>query len=313
MQLRASVKSMRIPRIGRGQPMIAVREAGRELAGRLGVEIIGDEGHDLKCACVACPSSDAFRIHRETGLAHCYSCHVGLSRLQLAELVLGDRRAAWDLLVELGLEEPRHNPSATYRHNRAIASTGNGGAAIPIKMVAAKKGISAESLIAYGAVAKRGAVAVPMHGPDGEQCSLFRMPITGGKGKNQPGKPAGVFLPVSNGAVHRPKDGEAWCLVEGVKDAAALRDLGFLAAGLPGCRMSPRFARLFNGVNVTIIPDRDKAGEDGAHHTASALHGFAASIKIATLPAECDRRKDDDPLPSSREGYAHADQSHAGC
>ena len=50
--------------------------------------------------------------------------------------------------------------------------------------------------------------------------------------------------------------------------------------------MNKKFARLFKGVVVVVIPDLDAAGQKGANQTASRLKGVAASVKIARLPGE---------------------------
>ena len=75
-------------------------------------------------------------------------------------------------------------------------------------------------------------------------------------------------------------------MTDGVKDAAALVGLGFLAAGLPGKELPAKFARLFRGADVTLVANRDVSGEDGAQKSAAQLHGVAASVRIATLPGE---------------------------
>ena len=41
---------------------------------------------------------------------------------------------------------------------------------------------------------------------------------------------------------------------------------------------------MFRGADVTIVPDLDDAGRDGAKDTASAFDGIAASVRIARLP-----------------------------
>ncbi|MFO0905681.1 MAG: AAA family ATPase [Pirellulales bacterium] len=131
-------------------------------------------------------------------------------------------------------------------------------------------------------------IRFPFYGPDGKKCSHFDI---GGpdcadeklrKGTNATGKPAGIFLPDSR----RPQPGETWHVVEGVKDAAALLGLGYLAAGLPTSSMNKKFASLFRDVHVVILPDNDDAGQKGAKKTAKALAGIAASVKIARLPGE---------------------------
>src|SRR6266851_5678129 len=52
------------------------------------------------------------------------------------------------------------------------------------------------------------------------------------------------------------------------------------------CRLAARFARLFQGVEIILIPDRDRAGEDGRQFSARVLRGVAKSVRIAVLPAE---------------------------
>jgi hypothetical protein len=42
----------------------------------------------------------------------------------------------------------------------------------------------------------------------------------------------------------------------------------------------------YTSVNLIVIPDRDEDGEMGAQKTASRLRGGAASVRVATLPAE---------------------------
>ncbi|HEV3005316.1 MAG TPA: hypothetical protein VGX78_12695 [Pirellulales bacterium] len=43
------------------------RGLGAQLADRLGINILGREGHDLKAPCPACRSTDGFRVHQDTG------------------------------------------------------------------------------------------------------------------------------------------------------------------------------------------------------------------------------------------------------
>jgi hypothetical protein len=270
--------------------------AGRQLAERLGLTIKGTEGHDLECACVSCDSSDAFRVHQDHGIGQCYSCGAKFSHFQLAKLILGDEQSAWRLLEELGLEEPRLTSSKNGHKNNGDANTASTEDLVLgiVHRIAKMKGVRAEDFEAYGARSKGGAAVFPMFGPDGKPCSEFAISTKGGKGCNARGKPSGVFLPHENGSPRLPKEGEEWCLVEGVKDAAALRSLDKLAAGLPTNRLSAKFATLFNGVAITIVPDRDKAGEEGAKRTARVLHGFAEPIRIALLPGELQEKGGDD-------------------
>jgi len=248
---------------------------GIQLAERLGLTITKREGHDLAGPCVACKSSDAFRLHQQAGVAQCYSCGAKWSPFSLAEHVLGDRDQAKRILVEAGI----------FKDDNPVAS--NGQALDPIGDIARQKSISKESLAAFGARAtgtKR--ISLPCYGPDGRHCTWFNMSTSGGKGLFDKGKPAGLFFPHQGEAVRLPEAGEMWHLVEGVKDAAALHGLGYNACGLNTCRLAAKFARLFADVEVVLVPDRDAAGEEGAQHSARVLRGVAASIQIAALPAE---------------------------
>jgi hypothetical protein len=50
--------------------------------------------------------------------------------------------------------------------------------------------------------------------------------------------------------------------------------------------LAAKFTRLFPGVNIILVPDRDRAGEDGGKFSAGVLRGVAKSVRIAVLPAE---------------------------
>jgi hypothetical protein len=250
------------------------------LVDRLGLSANKREGHDLAGPCIACQSSDAFRLHIDTGVAHCFSCNGKWSPFQVAETVLGNRELAKSLLVELGVFQS--------------PAKGNGQTATPpsppqdpIQVIARQKGISPESLQAFGAKALTpNTVRLPAFGPDGKQCTHFDLSVRGGKGKFASGKAAGLFFPHEAGTVRLPQTGETWHLVEGPKDAAALQGLGLLACGLNTCRLAAKFTRLFKGMDVILIPDRDAAGEEGAQHSAKVLRGMAQSTCVAVLPAE---------------------------
>ncbi len=256
------------------------RGLGATLAARLGITIIKREGHDLAGACVACQSSDAFRLHQDEGVAQCYSCGGKWSPFQLAEKVLGNREQAKSLLVELGIFQPPVNGNGQ-------TATAPSPPQDPIQVIARQKGVSPESLQVFGAKAITPfTVRLPAYGPDGKQCTHFDLSVRGGKGKFASGKPAGLFFPHEAANVRLPQAGETWHLVEGPKDAAALHGLGLLACGLNTCRLAAKFARLFKGVDVILIPDRDSAGEEGAQHSARVLRGVAQSTCTAALPAE---------------------------
>jgi hypothetical protein len=163
-----------------------------------------------------------------------------------------------------------------------------------IDVVAKLKKVRADALKAYGATVKSNKVAIPAYGPDGTECSTFSIPTDQSKGKFDKGKKAGLFFPHVEGRVRLPQPGETWHVVEGPKDAAALYDLSLLACGMNTYRLAAKFAGLFTGVDVIFVPDRDKAGESGAVFSTRVLHGIAANMRIAVLPAEFKETKGDD-------------------
>ena len=255
-------------------------QVGAALAYRLGLQTDKREGHDLVGPCIACNSSDAFRIHQQTGVAQCYSCGGKWSPFQMAEAVFGDREQAKSAMVEFGLFQPSVG-------NNGDAAKPTSAPPDPTEIIARQKGVSPESLRAYGAKAiAPHSVSLPAYGPDGSACTTMSMSVRGGKGVFAKGKPAGLFFPHEDGKVRLPKAGETWHVVEGPKDAAALHGLGLLACGLNTCRLAAKFGRLFKDADVIMIPDRDRAGEEGSQNSARVLHGMASSVRIAVLPAE---------------------------
>jgi len=178
--------------------------------------------------------------------------------------------------------------NAVQRIGEHVGITANATQVDIIEEMAWRKGISSDALRAFGAtISQRGRLTVcriPMYDPDMQRVGNFDMATISDdflKGKTEHGCRLGLFVAT------KPVEGDHVLLVEGVKDAAAL---GFIdcciAVGLPTCRMDASFARMFRGCHVVIIPDRDKAGLEGAVETASRLYAVAASVKIAELPAE---------------------------
>ena len=155
----------------------------------------------------------------------------------------------------------------------------------PLELVARQKGVESADLEAFGAHVDGPNVVFPMIGWKGHECSTFTLTPGGGKGMCAEGKPAGMFFPG-----RLPKAGETWHIVEGVKDAAALHGLGFLAAGMSTCMMNAKFSRLFAGCDVILVPDRDVAAIDGAKRTSGGLYDVAKSIRLAALPAEVTKK-----------------------
>ncbi len=248
-------------------------QIGIVLADRLGLQLPRREGHDLAGPCIACKSSDAFRLHQQTGVAHCFSCGGKWSPFHVAEAVLKDREQAKALLVEIGAFQPTNNNSTPTMD--------------PITAIARQKGITPDALRTFGAqTISTSLIRLPCYGPDGKTCTTFSMNVQGGKGMFAKGKPAGLFFPHADGKVRLPKAGETWHLVEGPKDAAALHGLGMLACGLNTSRLAAKFTRLFASIEIVLIPDRDRAGEDGSQFSARVLRGVAKSVRIAVLPAE---------------------------
>jgi len=258
---------------------------GAALAERLNLSIIGNEGHDLKGPCPNCPSSDAFRLHADSGVAYCYSCGYSASAFQLAEKVLGDREAAKSIMVELGIFEARHSTNGHCSSSTAPAVD-------PVELVAKAKGVTSDSLRAFGTRRLDDLVTeTPLWTEDGKLCGRFQLGAPGDKdekrvkGKLTKGSNHGLFLRyVSGESPVMPQPGETYLITEGVKDAAKLHELGYKVAGLQVKRLSVELAKAFRDVDVTIVPDRDIPGEDGAKKTARALQGIARSIRLATLP-----------------------------
>jgi hypothetical protein len=80
-------------------------------------------------------------------------------------------------------------------------------------------------------------------------------------------------------------------LVEGEKDALTMAELGISATTNPGgaskpggTKWLPQFNETLRGVDVVIIPDRDKPGREHAANVATNLYGKAKSVRILELP-----------------------------
>ncbi len=279
-------------------------EVGRTLAERLGLTLPKLESGNLAgpCPYPGCDSSDAFRLDIETGVGHCFSCNGKSSPYALAEAKLG-KDAAIDLLVEIGIFEPRDRTQAGQNGDGKPADKKLTPDEI-LRAVAVAKGVTADGFKAFGAwvKVKEHSVFFPMFGPDGKVCSTFHITLKDGtadKGWNKKGKPSGLFLPCepsangTSGKVFLPQAGETWLLVEGVKDAAALGELGFKTAGLPTNHLNEKFAALLHGVDAVVVPDADEAGAKGATATAEVLHPVAKSVRIVSWPLDftgCDVR-----------------------
>lgn len=232
--------------------------------------------------CPRCGGRDRFRlIDADAGAVLCNKCFATnngdwLAAVQwMNDCTLGE---AIDLANDhLGL--PGRRGSNGHHAN------GNGHTVDVLEAVAKAKRMPLEAFKRFGAAeAKRGNLTVariPAYNEHGEPHSYFDL-TPDGKGWFKRGKGnAGLFFPG-----RLPQPGENWLLVEGCKDAAALVALGYNAAGLPTCKLHQKYAALFTGCHIVLVPDLDAAGIEGAETAAARLAGAATSVKIARLPGE---------------------------
>eukprot|EP00913_Durusdinium_trenchii_P008855 g8321.t1 len=247
--------------------------------------ILDGQGHP----CPKCQGDDRFRAFpdfQETGGLNCRKCHNkgrdGIAALQWLRGITFPE-ACRELADYAGIT------------NGNGRMNGNGKLDI-VANIARRKRVPIESWKAYGAhEAQRGKLPVcrlPMYDGQADHCSDFDMATIDAKflkGLATKGKPAGLFL--KNGTP--PSAGETVHVVEGPKDAAALDAIGLAAVGLPTKEMAVKFARLFRGCNVIVIPDRDRDGEAGAQITAARLSGVAASVHVAALPGALKEKSGD--------------------
>lgn len=157
-----------------------------------------------------------------------------------------------------------------------------------IAEVSRRKRMPIESFKAFGAVVavRDGSLVarVPMFDAGMAEISHFDLGIDNeklSKGLCAFGMPAGLFV------ADCPQPGDEVLLTEGVKDAAAAHSIGFKVVGLPSSELAAKFARMFTGCDVIVVPDRDETGEKSARVTAGRLYGVAKSVRIATLPGVC--------------------------
>lgn len=271
---------------------------GRALTERLGLTILGTEGHDIKVPCVSCQSSDAGRIHSETGVYFCYSCNRALNAFDLCKVVLRDHVAAKRLMHEVGLFPQLFESGRKVNDTRALAdthaqadkhpeqglqSTGDSGKAETsvdiIDVTARKKGTTKAGFLAYGAAARGTRIVFPtfrLDSLDGkakaEMISSFTIDLDSEdpryhKGMNEWNRDAGCFLPCTRKpgkvTVSLPTPGETWITTEGPKNAAAYATFGYKAVGLNGKHVKkeflPGFIAAFKDVDVILAPDGDNA------------------------------------------------------
>lgn len=136
---------------------------------------------------------------------------------------------------------------------------------------------------------KKDCARVPVYDETGTVHSHFDF-VPGHKGFCARGAGmSGLFFPG-----RLPAEGETWHIVEGCKDAAALVGLGFNGCGLPSSFLADKYAGLFRGVHIVLVPDLDEVGQNGAQRSGGNLKGIAASVRVARLPGEITATKGDD-------------------
>ncbi len=115
------------------------------------------------------------------------------------------------------------------------------------------------------------------------------------KGMSAKGLPSGLFVVDDEW----PEPGDIVYLVEGCKDAAALRDclirnhLHGKVIGLSTSKMAEKYSTLFRNCEVTLVPDLDTAGEAGSNQTAARLRGIARCVRVARIPGELNQTDGD--------------------
>lgn len=143
-------------------------------------------------------------------------------------------------------------------------------------------------------VARRGrershATRVTVYDHRGEKHSHFDfVPGHAGSFAHGKGMP-GMFFPG-----RLPQLGETWHLVRGCANAAAIVGLGFNAAGMPGDYLPAKFAELFRGCHIVLVPDLNEGGRNGAQRTGRHLKNIATSVRVARLPGEIKATKGED-------------------
>lgn len=256
------------------------------------VESLDGKGH----ACPKCGGDDRFAVFPDferTGGCYCRRC----------DAKAGDIIASVQWLTDKSFKQALNAigdaVNAPKRNGRQWSNGKPAGERESILAVVCRmKSIPPKSLKAYGCIeteriGKKGksfpVVRVPVYNAIGEPVSHFDL-TERGKGLCAAGGQHGLFLPVER----KPQSGETWLIVEGVKDAAALHSLGYLAAGLPTNQMSNQFAEAFKGCNAVFVPDRDTPSLKGFELSAARVFGIAESIRIAHLPGAIKSSNGDD-------------------
>lgn len=239
-------------------PQTATREPGRLLAERLGMRVVGTEGHDIKVSCPYCPSSDAGRVHAETGVFYCHSCKAKSSPCALTEHRLHSKDAAVALLVEVGIFQPRE-----------VAATGNGNG--KPRIVATYDYCDEEGRLLFQ-------VCRLEPGKDGRKKEFRQRRLKAGGGWEWSAK--GCRL-VPYRLPDLLKCG-APLILEGEKDCDRAAKIGIFATcnAMGAGKWRAEYNEHFRGKEVAIICDNDQPGRDHGQHVARSLLGVAKSVKL---------------------------------
>ena len=185
--------------------MNATIERGTMLAERLEIKLIGTEGHDLKCACVCCESSDAGRIHSETGVTTAIPAQ-SLSVWDLCKVVTGDHEIAKQVMIEVGYFEPSHTNGHTNGHTKAKSAAAVFDAVCQRSEFRRRRGKHTPRLpIPAGCECQ-------CFARTRVQCSSILITPYNGKGLNEANKNVGLYIPG-----RLPLPGETCLIVEGPK------------------------------------------------------------------------------------------------
>lgn len=92
------------------------------------------------------------------------------------------------------------------------------------------------------------------------------------------GKPTGVFLPGKT-----PCRGETWFLAKGLVAAVRMSAMGLNACGIPADSVTSKFADLFHGCDIVLVPDLIRTAEAGTTQSTKSLQGIARTIRVAKL------------------------------
>lgn len=82
------------------------------------------------------------------------------------------------------------------------------------------------------------------------------------------------------------KDAETVFIVEGPKDAEALKALGYVVTTNPqgAGKWKPEYSETLRDKEIFILPDNDAPGRNHAQNVARSLYSIARSVKIIELP-----------------------------